>query len=260
MYLIDVAAFNPNRLALDDGLLDDNGLLNDRLLDDHRLLHNDRLLNNRRLLYNDSRAPVDDCACDRSTDHTADKSRPEVATAAPPITAVIVVMVAVMPTVVVISAVPTPAMSMRERTGRDCRESDCYYEFLHCSSLSVLTNPNDISRYVVQSLVCRCTDQPTDNGTDCRRTKRDPTGVPAVMMGVVNDMMTRRRWRRAMRTMPPSMMRRGNRRACRQNHPRHENRECLDDLVHVTPATFFLISRRSPSPAYRESGNQPWRI
>ena len=83
MYLIDVAAFNPNRLALDDGLLNDCRLLDDWLLDDHRLLHNNRLLNNRRLLYNDSRAPVDDCACDRPTDHTADEPRPEIATAAP---------------------------------------------------------------------------------------------------------------------------------------------------------------------------------
>ena len=83
MYLIDVAAFNPNRLALDDGLLDDCRLLDDWLLDDHRLLHDHRLLNNRRLLYNDSRATVDDCACDRPTDHTADKSRPEIATAVP---------------------------------------------------------------------------------------------------------------------------------------------------------------------------------
>ena len=41
-----------------------------------------------------------------------------------------------------------------------------------------------------------------------------------------------------MRTMPPPMMRRGNRRASRQNHASHENRECLDDLVHVTPAAF----------------------
>ena len=40
-----------------------------------------------------------------------------------------------------------------------------------------------------------------------------------------------------MRTMPP-VMRRGNRRTSRQNHTRHENRECLDDLVHITPATF----------------------
>ena len=64
MNLIDVAAFNPDRLALDDWLLDDCRLLNDRLLDDHRLLHNNRLLNHGWLLYNDSRAPVDDCACD----------------------------------------------------------------------------------------------------------------------------------------------------------------------------------------------------
>ena len=93
LYLIDVAPFDPDWLTLDDRLLDDNGLLNDGLLDDNWLLHNNRLLNNRRLLYNDSRAPVDDCACDRPTDHTTDESRPEVATAAPPATTVVVVAV-----------------------------------------------------------------------------------------------------------------------------------------------------------------------
>ena len=58
LYLIDVAPFDPDRLTLDDRLLD-----------------------------------------------------------ASPITAVIVVMVAMMPTVVAISAVPTSAMSVRERAG-----------------------------------------------------------------------------------------------------------------------------------------------
>ena len=81
--------------------------------------------------------------------------------------------------------------------------------------------------------MCRGADQSTDNSPDRGSSERDPSGVTAVMMDVVNDMMTRR-WRRAMRTMPP-VMRRGNRRTSRQNHPSHENRNCLDDLVHVTP-------------------------
>ena len=81
--------------------------------------------------------------------------------------------------------------------------------------------------------MCRCADQSSDNRADCRRAERNPSGVTAVMMDVVNDMMTRR-WRRAMRTMPP-VMRRGNRRTSRQNHTSHENRECLDNLVHITP-------------------------
>ena len=81
--------------------------------------------------------------------------------------------------------------------------------------------------------MCRGADQPADNRADCCRSERNPTGIPTVVMDVVNDMMPRRR-RRAMRTMPP-MMRRGNRRASRENHPSHENRECLDDLVHITP-------------------------
>ena len=97
-----------------------------------------------------------------------------------------------------------------------------------------MTKPDDISRYVALSLASRRADESADNRADCGRAKRDPSRVPAtVMMGVMDDMMPRRR--RAMRTMPPSMMRRGNRRASRQNHTRHENRECLDDLVHVTP-------------------------
>ena len=89
-------------------------------------------------------------------------------------------------------------------------------------------------------------DQSADNRADCRRAKRDPSGVPAAMMNVVNDMMPRRR--RAVRTMPP-VMRRGNRRASRQNHSCCHNRNCLDDLVHVTP-TFpdFCPYTRSGSP------------
>ena len=82
------------------------------------------------------------------------------------------------------------------------------------------------------SMCCRA-DQSADNRADCRRAERDPSGITAVMMDVVNDMMPGRR-RRAMRTMPP-VMRRGNRRTSRQNHTSHENRECLDDLVHITP-------------------------
>ena len=78
----------------------------------------------------------------------------------------------------------------------------------------------------------RGADQSTNNSPDRGGTKRNPSGI-AIVMDVVNDMMPRRR-RRAMRTMP-SVPRRGNRRASRQNHASHENRECLDDLVHVTP-------------------------
>ena len=74
-------------------------------------------------------------------------------------------------------------------------------------------------------------DQSADNRTDRGRSKRDPSGVAAVM-DMVNDMMTRRRW--AVRTVP-SVMRRSNRRASRQNHTSQKNRNCLDDLVHITP-------------------------
>ena len=53
-----------------------------------------------------------------------------------------------------------------------------------------------------------------------------------------------------MRTMPPPMMRRGNRRASRENHPRHENRECLDDLVHVTPTFPDFLSLQKDRKRY----------
>ena len=96
------------------------------------------------------------------------------------------------------------------------------------------------------SSMCRRANQSADNGPDCGRSKRNPSGI-AIVMDVADDMMPRRR-RRAMRTMP-SVMRRGNGRTSCQNHPSHENRECLDDLVHVTP-TFpdFLSLQRARNP------------
>ena len=44
----------------------------------------------------------------------------------------------------------------------------------------------------------RRANQPTDNRTNSRRAERDPSGVPAVVVDMVNDMMSRRR-RRAIR-------------------------------------------------------------
>ena len=79
----------------------------------------------------------------------------------------------------------------------------------------------------------RRANQSADNSPDSGSSKRDPSGI-VIVMDMVNDMMPRRRRRRAMRTMPP-VPRRGNRRASRQNDPCHENRECLDELVHITP-------------------------
>ena len=84
-------------------------------------------------------------------------------------------------------------------------------------------------------LVCRRADQPTDNRANRRRAKGNPSGIATVMVGVMNDMMPRRRWRRAMRTMP-SVMRRGNRRTSRQRQTREKNRNRLDGLVHITPS------------------------
>ena len=117
----------------------------------------------------------------------------------------------------------------------------------------------DTSQHVALSLASRRADQSADNRADCRRAKRDPSGVPAAVMDVVNDMMPRRR-RRAMRTMSPPMMRRGNRRASRQNHTRHKNRECLDDLVHVTPTfpdILPLHKVRRPSSSFLTGFSTP---
>ena len=99
--------------------------------------------------------------------------------------------------------------------------------------------------------MCRRADQSADNGPDCRRAERDPSGVAAVMMDMVNDMMPRR-WRRAMRTMPP-VMRRGNRRTSRQNHASHENRNCLDDLVHITPTFPDFLSLHKVRNPHRQN-------
>jgi hypothetical protein len=99
--------------------------------------------------------------------------------------------------------------------------------------------------------MCRRADQPADNSSDCRRAKRDPSGI-AAMMDVVNDTVTRRR-RGVMRTTPPPMMRRGNRRTGRQNHPSHENRECLEELVHITPTFPDFLSLQRDRISHRQN-------
>ena len=52
-----------------------------------------------------------------------------------------------------------------------------------------------VRRRVLRSMSRRA-DQPTDNRTNSRRAERDPSGVPAVVVDMVNDTMSRR-WRRA---------------------------------------------------------------
>ena len=113
--------------------------------------------------------------------------------------------------------------------------------------------------------MCRRADESADNRANCRRDKGNPSGIAAVMVGVMNDMIPRRRGRRAMRSMPPAMMRRGNRRASRQRQPREKNRNRFDGLVHITPSLSFSLfcgdceamsEGPTPSPAYRELGNR----
>ena len=82
-------------------------------------------------------------------------------------------------------------------------------------------------------------DESAENRANCCRAKDNPSGIAAVMVGVMNDMMPRRRRRRTMRTMPPAMMRRGNRRASRQRQPREKKRNRFDGLVHITPSLSF---------------------
>ena len=75
-------------------------------------------------------------------------------------------------------------------------------------------------------LMSRRADQPADNRADRSGPERYPPSIATVMVSVMNDMMPRRRWRRAMRTMP-SVMRRGNRRTSRQRQTREKNRNRL---------------------------------
>ena len=125
--LIDIAPLNPNRLALDNGLLN-----NRRLLHHHRLSNHSGLLNHDRLGVIRSRQRRPDYAAN----HPADESRPEVPTARPPI-ATVVMMVAAVPTMMNRRrAMESPVMrstmpTTRERAGRNCRKGNCYYEFLH---------------------------------------------------------------------------------------------------------------------------------
>ena len=136
--LIDVASFNPDRLTLHNGLLDNRRLLNnDRLGDNGGLLNHNRLGHDCRRGLNHDRLGVirtRQRRPDNAANHPADESRPEVASARPPIPAV-TVMVAAMPTVVITAVPPSmmrPAMpAVRERPSRCRHKGDCDYEFLH---------------------------------------------------------------------------------------------------------------------------------
>ena len=86
--LINVPALNPDVLRLLDGLLYDYGLGDNRLLNDSRCRYDCR-----GGLYNDSLGIVraSQRRTDDTPDHSADETRPEMATAAPPITTMMVV-------------------------------------------------------------------------------------------------------------------------------------------------------------------------
>ena len=123
--LINVPALNPNVLRLLDGLLYDYGLLNyngRRLLDDNRLRHYGRLLNN------DRRARIDDRSGERTADYSADESRPEVAAAASPVSAM-AVMVVDRPRMPAMMRSPVPAACERS-AGHHRGHAKHNYEFL----------------------------------------------------------------------------------------------------------------------------------
>ena len=109
----------------------------------------------------------------------------------------------------------------------------------------------------------QCADNATDDSADNGRNRRDASGVMdddrtrrrAVVMVMV-DVMTGRRRRRAVmspgrRTVTP-VMRRGNRRARGKGETRNENHDCLDDLVHITPATFCFVGFAGARPPLTE--------
>lgn len=114
--LINVPALNPDVLRLLNGSLYDHGLGDNRLLNDSRCrydcrggLHNDSLgivRSSQRRTYH-------------ATNDSADETRPEMATAAPPITTMMVI--AAMPTVMNWRRTMPPAMMPRTEGTRQTR-------------------------------------------------------------------------------------------------------------------------------------------
>ena len=104
-------------------------------------------------------------------------------------------------------------------------------------------------------------DETSDDSANDGRNRRDASGVmdddrprrrAVVMMDVV---MPRRRRAAVMdrRGTAASVMRRGNCRARGKDDARNENHDCLDDLVHVTPATFCFAVPQGPVPRLQKA-------
>ena len=96
-------------------------------------------------------------------------------------------------------------------------------------------------------------DETTDDASDDGRNRRDACGVmdddrrrrrAVVMMDVV--MPRRRAVVMDRRGTAASVMRCGNCRARGKGDARNENHDYLDDLVHITPATFCLVVSQEP--------------
>ena len=98
-------------------------------------------------------------------------------------------------------------------------------------------------------------DEATDETADNGRNRRDASGVvdddrPRRRAVMVNVMPRRRRRAVVMdrRGTAASVMRRGNCRTRGKGETRNENHDCLDDLVHITPATFCFAVPQGPVP------------
>ena len=102
-------------------------------------------------------------------------------------------------------------------------------------------------------------DETSDDSADDGRNRRDASGMmdddrrrAVVMMDVV---MPRRRRAAVMdrRGTAASVMRRGNCRARGKGDARNDNHDCLDDLVHITPATFCFDVPQGPVPRLQKA-------
>ena len=123
----------------------------------------------------------------------------------------------------------------------------------------VFSQPADLTEWAQSP--DQCADNSADDATDDGSNWRDASGVvdddrPRRQAVVVVDEMTGRRRRRAAmsprRRTGTSVMRRGYRRARSQRETRNENHDCLDDLVHITPATFCFVDFAGARPPLTE--------
>ena len=123
---------------------------------------------------------------------------------------------------------------------------------------SHLPNPRQQGRSVGERPHNAAHDAPHETGDETARR----VFVPTVM--VMRVTRRRRRWRRRRAAMNgrgaarPVVMRRGIGRSGGERETREDESDCLDDLVHVTPATFFFAVPQEPFSRLRK-GRRPIR-